>query len=240
MTVSEPVRDPLLETVQNLSHYHREHEKYYSEAPLQDALALQRTSRTLKALAERWTTAVPADSPAPSPFPGAPDLNDARAIEASGVLFMESGEPPQEVERIVRDLAGSAADYEQSGAWLASAMEGAWGAAEALLGYPELADFLGERHHIIANDWLNASSAGLISRHLTRAVAVLDRVDFSAAALRADLAGPRHAPGYLYSAAELVDRAADFAAQSAILVHENERRWRVFAQRVETLTTPGA
>lgn len=37
MTVSEPVRDPLLETVQNLSHYHREHEKYYSEAPLQDA-----------------------------------------------------------------------------------------------------------------------------------------------------------------------------------------------------------
>jgi hypothetical protein len=49
--------DGLLAVAGNLSRYHREHEKYYSEAPLTDAIALQRTARTLIALAERWTSA---------------------------------------------------------------------------------------------------------------------------------------------------------------------------------------
>ena len=83
--------DGLLAVAANLSRYHREHEKYYSEAPLTDAIALQRTARTLIALAERWTTTEPATAPAASPFAGTPDLNDDRAIETSGVLFMEAG-----------------------------------------------------------------------------------------------------------------------------------------------------
>jgi hypothetical protein len=37
--------DGLLAVVKNLSRYHREHEKYYSEAPLADAIALQRIAR---------------------------------------------------------------------------------------------------------------------------------------------------------------------------------------------------
>ena len=81
--------DGLLAVARNLSQYHREHEKYYFEAPLTDAIAPQRTARTLIALAERWTSAEPAAAPAASPFAGAPDLNDDRAIETSGVLFME-------------------------------------------------------------------------------------------------------------------------------------------------------
>ena len=63
--------DGLLAVVRNLSQYHREHEKYYSEAPLTDAISLQRTARTLMALAERWSTAEPAVAPVPSPFAGA-------------------------------------------------------------------------------------------------------------------------------------------------------------------------
>ena len=47
-------------------------------------------------------------------------------------------------------------------------------------------------------------------------------------ALREDLAGPRHVPGYLYSAAELAGRAADLLSDGAGLVRDNERRWRVF------------
>ena len=82
-------RDGLLAVIANLSKYHREHEKYYSEAPLADAIALQRSSRTLIALAERWATVEPTTDPVRSPFAGAPDLNDERAIETSGVLFME-------------------------------------------------------------------------------------------------------------------------------------------------------
>ena len=80
--------DGLLAVAANLSRYHREHEKYYSEAPLTEAIALQRAARTLIALAERWTVAEPAAAPTPSPFAGSPDLNDYRAIETSGVLFM--------------------------------------------------------------------------------------------------------------------------------------------------------
>src|SRR5512146_3351796 len=91
--------DGLLAVMQNLSRFHREHEKYYSEAPLADALSLQRMARTLLALAERWTSAEPAAAPAPGPFGGAPDLNDERAIESSGVLFMEGGGEPAEIGR---------------------------------------------------------------------------------------------------------------------------------------------
>jgi hypothetical protein len=231
--------DALLAIVKNLSRYHREHEKYYSQAPLADAIALQRAARTLIALAERWTSVEPAAEPAASPFAGAPDLNDERAIETSGVLFMEGGGEPAEITRIKSELQAIAAGSEQSGAWLAAAMEASWAMAEALLAYPQLADLLGERHKIIGNNWQNAATAQLAARYLRRAVAVMERVDFSPAALRTDLAGARSAPGYVYAAAELINHAADLSAASSVLTHENERRWRIFHQRVEQITRPG-
>jgi hypothetical protein len=230
--------DGLLAAVKNLSRYHREHEKYYSEAPLTDAISLQRTARTLIALAERWTSAEPAAQPAPSPFAGAPDLNDDRAIETSGVLFMEGEGEPAEITRIKSELETIAASSQQSGAWLAAAMEASWGMAEALLAYPQLADLLAERHRIIGNNWQNASTAQLVARYLRRAVAVMECIDFSPSALRKDLAGARSAPGYLYAAAELINHAADLAAASSVLTHENERRWRIFHERVEEITRP--
>ena len=230
-------RDGLLRIVSNLSQYHREHEKYYSEAPLVDAISLQRTARTLIALAERWSTAEPSAAPVPSPFAGAPDLNDERAIETSGVLFMEGQSEPAEITRIKRELQAGAQSSEQTCSWLASAMEASWAMAEALLPYPELADLLGERHRIIANNWQNATTGQLVAQHLRRAVTVMEQVEFSPAALRADLTGPRTAPSYLYAAAELINHAADLSAASSILVHENERRWRVFHERVEEITS---
>ena len=162
----------MLAVVKNLSQYHREHEKYYSEAPLTDAIWLQRTARTLIALAERWTSAEPAAEPAPSPFAGTPELNDDRAIETSGVLFMEGEGEPAEIARIKSELQAMAASSEQSGSWLASAMEASWAMAEALVSYPQLADLLAERHKIIGNNWRNACTAQLIARFLRRAVAV--------------------------------------------------------------------
>jgi hypothetical protein len=230
--------DALLEAVANLSQYHREHEKYYSQAPLETALSLQRVSRTFMALAERWSHVQPEEHPVRVPFAGAPDLNDDRATELSGVLFMEGDDAPDEIGRMIAELQQHAAAGHQTEEWLSSAMETAWRMAEALLGYAELADLLGERHRIISNDWLNASLAGLIARHLDRAATLLGRVDFSPAAVRADLADGRVSVRYLQSACELIDRAADLAAESSVLVHENERRWRVFRKRVENLTRP--
>jgi hypothetical protein len=232
--------DGLLAIAANLSRFHREHEKYYSEAPLADAIALQRSARTLIALAERWATAEPATVPAASPFAGTPDLNDDRAIELSGVLFMEGGGEPAEITRIKAELEATAAGSEQSGSWLASAMEASWAMAEALLSYPPLADLLAERHKIIAGNWQNAATAQLVSRCLRRAVSILEQVDFSPAALRKDLAGPRTAPAYLYSAAELINHAADLSAASSVLTHQNERRWRIFHQRIEQITRPAS
>jgi hypothetical protein len=228
--------DGLLAVVKNLSQYHREHEKYYSEAPLTDAISLQRTARTLIALAERWTSVQLTEEPAPSPFAGTPDLNDDRAIETSGVLFMEGGGEPAEITRIKSELETIAIGSEQTGSWLASAMEASWAMAEALLSYPQLADLLAERHRIIGNNWQNANTAQLSARCLRRAITIMERVDFSPGALRKDLAEARTAPGYLYAAAELINHAADLAAASSVLTHENERRWRIFHERVEEIT----
>jgi hypothetical protein len=229
--------DGLLAVAANLSRYHREHEKYYSEAPLADAIALQRTARTLIALAERWTATEPVRIPAASPFAGTPDLNDDRAIETSGVLFMEGAGEPAEITRIKSELQTIAAGSEQSGSWLAAAMEASWAMAEALLSYPQLADLLAERHKIIGNNWQNATTAQLVARYLRRAVSILEQVDFSPAALRKDLAGTRTAPAYLFSAAELINHAVDLSAASSVLTRENERRWRVFHQRIEEITS---
>ena len=229
----------LLAIFENLSRTHREHEKYYGEAPLTEAASLVRSSRTLKALAEHWNTAQPGQRAA-SPYAGADDLNDPRAIETGGVLFLEAGERPAEIERIVRELESAAADAESTGAWLAQAMEAAWDVAGTLFEFPELADLLAERHAIIANDWQSASLLILLARQLRRAGEILNHLALSAAGVRADLTGPRTYSAYVFSAAELIDQAADLTVKSAGLVRGNERRWRVFHDRVARLQSEGA
>jgi len=96
----------------------------------------------------------------------------------------------------------------------------------------ELADMLGERHRIIANNRQGASMMTLAGRILQRAADLLDRVDFSPAAVRADLADRHASARRLYSAAEMIDHAADLFSEFAGIVHDNERRWRVFRARV--------
>lgn len=232
--IQDPVQ--LLDQIENLTRTHREHELYYSQAPLDDAVTLQQISRTLKALAGHWRTAMPLEVDGANRYAGCDDLNVQAAIEQMGVLFLEGEGEPGEITRIKRELTTQAADHEQTGAWLAEAMQSTWnGAAKALLEIEPLADLLAERHRIIAANWQNAQVNAIIAALLTRANEILDRVDFTPAALRTDLAERRLAPRYLFSAAELIDHAADLLAQGAILVHESERRWRVFSERVETL-----
>jgi hypothetical protein len=218
----------------NLSTYHREHEKFYAQNPLQQAMALQQASRVLLALADRWQ-GVEAKTSLPGRFPylGCEDLNETAAIQQSGVLFLEGeGEPP-EITRLKRDLGSMAEDFGETGQWLANAMQASWQAALPLLQLPALASVLGERHRIIVNDWQSAQQSSLISSVIKRAVEIVEQVDFAPSAIRADLNGPRVFPDYLYAAAELVNRAADLASESACLTHDNERRWRVFHQRVQ-------
>jgi hypothetical protein len=231
-TVQPGQHSPLLDAVLNLARFHREHEKFYATSPRELAVTLQRHARTLHALADRWSTTEPSTTPALSPFAGTEDLNDPAALQLEGVLFMEGEGEPAEITHLVRHLKATADDFEATGEWLGNAMQASWGVAATLTDIDGLGDMLGERHRIIANDWLAADIQGLVARLLRRAADIVDHVDFTPAALRADLAGPRRSPGLLHSAAELINHAADLTSDSAGLVNDNERRWRVFRQRV--------
>jgi hypothetical protein len=228
--------DAFLAAVENLSRFHRDHERFYAQAPREAAVVLQRHARALGALASRWSVVAVERIDVLNPYEGAEDLNVGEALKLDGILFMEGEEEPVELTRLKRDLRTMADDAIETGSWLASAMEATWEAATALLAYPELADLLGDRHRIIVNDWQAASMSSLAGRLLHRAVDVLDRAEVSPEALRADLVGARTTPRLIHSAVELIDRAADLLSDSAGLVHDNERRWRVFRERVVSLT----
>ncbi len=235
MTTQEQDPIMILTQIENLARSHREHELFYSQAPLTDALALQRLSRTLKALAGHWMASTPHAVEHANPYAGCDDLNNQTAIETMGVLFLEGEGEPAEVTRLKRELATMADDHEQTGIWLAEAMQSTWNSALGLLPIAPLADLLGERHRIIAANWQNAMLSTIIANLLRRANEILDQVDFTPSAIREDLRNDRLAPRYLYAAAELIDRAADMLAESAVLVHESERRWRIFWERVQAL-----
>ena len=227
---------PLLQAILNLSKFHRDHEKFYASSPRELAVTMQRHARSLQALADQWAVTGPA-APAPfSPYEGAEDLNSPAALQLDGVLFMEGEGRPAEITHLIRDLRAAAEDQRDTGQWLARAMQASWDMAAALAGIGGLADMLGERHRIIANDWQAAHMTTLMSHILDRAADILDQTDFTPKALRADLAGEKVSVGRLYSAAELISHAADLCSASAGLVHDNERRWRTFRQRVSELT----
>lgn len=215
-----------------MSRHHREHEKFYAAAPREAALHLQRHARTLQALADQWSTAEPSAHTAISPYEGADDLNSAAAVQLSGVLFLEGEGRPAEITNIIGQLRSRSEEATGTGEWLANAMQASWQMARVLVDVDGLADVLGERHRIISNDWLAAHMNSLVGLTLARAADMLEKVDFTPAALRSDLAGARVAPRRLYSAAELIDRAADLCSDSAGLVHDNERRWRVTRERI--------
>jgi len=104
------------------------------------------------------------------------------------------GEPP-EITNLIRDLRTTADDFVGTGEWLANAMQASWDVAAVLIDIDGLADVLGERHRIIANGWLAADVSAFIARLLHRAADILDHIDFIPAAVRVDLAGPRHFVG---------------------------------------------
>ena len=226
---------PLLHAIVNLAEFHREHEKFYATEPRHQATTLQRHGRTLCALADRWSTVGRSTRDVFSPFEGAVDLNDRAALQLDGVLFMEGEGEPAEVARLKRDVREIGDDLAATGLWLSHAMAASWDLAVALFDVAGVADLLGERHRIIANDWQAAELSTLAGRILHRAVEVLDVVDFTPAALRRDLDSGRVAPRLLYSASELISHAADLLSASAGLVQDNEPRWRRFRLRVEQI-----
>ena len=232
MSAASAGANPLLEAALNLSRFHKEHERFYASSPLETAVGLQRHARALLALADRWRSVEPSGARTLSPYAGAEDLNSEAATALDGILFLEGEGRPAELSGVIGELRHDAEGFAAGGAWLAEAMEASWNVAAALVEIDELADVMGERHRIIANDWLAAHMQTLIATMLARAGDMLDRIDFTPAALRTDLGGARVSAARLFAAAEVISRAADLCCDSAGLVHDNERRWRTFRERV--------
>lgn len=236
-------RNPLLEAALNLARFHSQHERFYASAPLESALRLHRHARALLALADRWATVEPSGHRGVSPFEGAADLNSEAATALDGVLFMEGEGRPAELTAMISELRAESERFAGAGVWLANAMTASWTMAGSMLAFDELADVMGERHRIISNDWLAAHMQSLVGTLLARAADMLERLDLTPSAVRDDLAGHRVTPRRMYAAAEIVSRAADLCCESAELVHDNERRWRVTreqtAQLVQAITATG-
>jgi hypothetical protein len=114
-------------------------------------------------------------------------------------------------------------------------MDGSWQAAAGLVAQREIADLLGQRHRIIANDMQAASMSSLAGRLLARAADLVESLDLTPGALRADLADDRRAADVVLAATELIDHASDVLSESASLTHDNEPRWRAFRSRVVEL-----
>jgi hypothetical protein len=235
MTLRTPAPVLVLQTIENLAEFHREHERFYAAAPREQAVVLERSARTLRGLADRWAGLPPPRPLVPGPAAGEQNPAARTAAGSDGVLYLPGPDEPAELHAIGRQLCAQGQEFLATAEWMSAAMQASWDAAPALLQIPELADLVGERHRIIANDWEAAAMDVVVGRLLVRAAEILDRIDLGAARVRADLAGPRVAPGLLHSTAELVSRAADLLSDSAGLVHDNERRWRVFHHRVERL-----
>ena len=160
---------PLLEAALNLSRCHREHEEFYAGQPREQAVMLQRHVRTLLALADRWTTTTISSRSVVNPYEGADDLNSGVAVQLDGVLFMEGEGEPAEIRRLKSEISRVADELGETGRWLTEAMHASWEIAPALVDVPELADVLGERHRIIANDWLAGDMSAMAARVLRRA-----------------------------------------------------------------------
>jgi hypothetical protein len=103
-----------LEIISNLSTYHREHEKFYGQAPLKTAIKIQETSKTLKILTDRWNGIKDIKKREGNPYIGCEDLNEQSTVQHDGLLFMEGEGEPSEIFQLKRKLKNIASYFEKS------------------------------------------------------------------------------------------------------------------------------
>ena len=76
--------DSLLETIENLSRFQLEHEKFYAQQPREQAVALQRHSRALCALADRWARVDATPLNAENPYEGPKTSTPQKQFSSTG------------------------------------------------------------------------------------------------------------------------------------------------------------
>ena len=214
------------------------HERMCTHWPLDGASQMLNASHALLVMADRLVTA--GSPPAPARPTGCIDLHALAREPLGDALSSSIVSVPAELQAHKLALRALADDFEKISVWLARAAESSWDAAKALRQRLGLAGVLGEDQRMIAKDWLAADMNALIATLLRRAVGVLDRVDLTPNAAKADAAGQGSHVPFVRLAAEILQRAAALATQAALFVEEFDKRWHLFRQQVAVAISPDA
>ena len=212
-----------------LTKFHREHEKFYASSPREFAVTLQRHARTLLALADQWSTTVASTRAVLSPYEGAEDLDSPAALQLDGVLFLEGEGRPGEIGQLIRDLRTP--PRTEGHRRVAGESDG------VLLGGRGCTDRdrrTGRHARRAAPDHCQRLASG---RHEKRGPpGAGPPTSWSTSTSPQPRCGrPRRRPSLdrpSLSAARWSPRA-DLCSESTGLVHDNERRWRTFRLRVD-------
>ena len=237
-TVSRSEARPELAVLRNIAVYDREHERYYTAYYFAEALDLSRDANRLKVLADAWLAS---DAPAAKAqvdysdpryqAAGCDDLNALRAIAGIGILFMEGEGEPAEIRAIKAMLRGRAMGLSAAGQWLVAKAEVAW-EREGVLFRGELAHASAARFQTIVTNMVGAQTATLTGRVLSIATDVLDQVDFSPAALRANRIA---SATRIRLAGWLLDLAAQLLAKAGSDLARNDLWWTEYREAVDQI-----
>jgi len=232
-----------LAVLRNIATYHREHERFYTQAITETAVDLYREANKLRILAGVWLVA-PAAEPTSGVDYRAPqyqaagcvDLNALAAIPAIGVLFMEGEGEPAEIRVMKAKLQGLAGAWLHAGQWLAGKMVAAWGREQALY-RPELIELALPRFNTIATNWRGARQTQLAGRVLGLAVAALQGIQLQASAVRASR---QETGGRLLHAAWIIVTAGQIQARNGAFLADNDRNWTAYLDGLARLRKLGA
>ena len=176
--------DSLLETIEDLSRFQLEHGKFYAQQPREQAVALQRHSRALCALADRWARVDATPLNAQNPYEGPKTSTPQKQFSSNGILVRGRRRGADRNHANQDGFPRRSSRFDQRQHLVGSGDGEKLVCNHGLLTYPQVADLLGDHHRIIANEWQAASMSSLAGRVLDRAVDLLDGIDFTQAALR--------------------------------------------------------
>jgi hypothetical protein len=228
--------------MRNIARYHREHERHYTMIKMEQGADLARESNKLKVVADVWLGGGAAPSYGVDfsdpryQAAGCDDLNALPAIPQIGILFMEGEKEPAEIRVMKSKLRGLGPALLGGGQWLSSKMDAAW-QRESMLFAPGYIDVAYPRLMTVVTNWRGARGMLLAGRLIVMAAGILDSIDCTPAAVRANR---RTSGARLRQAGWVLDCAAQLCAKSGAELSDNEVRWTVYGEFMDRLAASQA
>ncbi len=209
-----------------------------SHWPLDGGEQIQAAAVTLRTLSKVWDRAYELQDGSGTGRCGCLDVTVIPLVEAQfDALLPQAALVPDGVQAMVQVLSALGRDFGAVNGWLV-------GSAHAACLVRTSADPAGrgrltvlrDDHRVIARDWLAADMNAMIAWLLRRAIRVLQSMDMSPGAIRADLLGARHHQAALKAAASILERAALLAVECAAYVEDFNHRWLDLRAQVAAAT----